>query len=363
MSSPVDFAALARQFGGKSALSSHEPAPQQAPQPSQDYGALAQQYGGRTLIQQPPRGQRATLPAGSEMDDPLTMAVGFAKGLLGFDQQPGFTPSGVGALLGAALPVTKGLNVLKTAVSGEQAAKDAIIAYHGSPHDFDQFSLSKIGTGEGNQAFGHGLYFAESPAVAEVYKGLQGRASIDPAANIASKVIQSGQNPSHRLRSVFPSMSEEEISAAITRARNPPEGKMYQVNINASPDDFLDWDKPLSQQSEKIQQVFRDVPQSPDIPGQLAVYRLGDKKINNPEAAKKMLEGGIPGIKYLDGGSRASGEGTRNYVVFDDSLVDILKKYGVLLPAIGMLQRYARANNGTVPSNVVESMIPKPKKQ
>src|SRR5258706_8248564 len=33
-----------------------------------------------------------------------------------------------------------------------------ITAYHGSPHDFDRFDLSRIGTGEGAQAYGHGLY-------------------------------------------------------------------------------------------------------------------------------------------------------------------------------------------------------------
>lgn len=45
-----------------------------------------------------------------------------------------------------------------------------IKAYHGSPHDFDKFDLSKIGTGEGSQAYGHGLYFAEHPGVAMAYK-------------------------------------------------------------------------------------------------------------------------------------------------------------------------------------------------
>ena len=45
-----------------------------------------------------------------------------------------------------------------------------IKAYHGSPHDFDAFDLSKIGTGEGAQAYGHGLYFAENPGTAEFYR-------------------------------------------------------------------------------------------------------------------------------------------------------------------------------------------------
>jgi hypothetical protein len=47
------------------------------------------------------------------------------------------------------------------------ALPDAITTYHGSPHDFDEFDMSKIGTGEGAQAYGHGLYFAENENVAK----------------------------------------------------------------------------------------------------------------------------------------------------------------------------------------------------
>ncbi len=41
--------------------------------------------------------------------------------------------------------------------------------YHGSPHLFNKFRMDKIGTGEGAQAYGHGLYFAENPAVAKTH--------------------------------------------------------------------------------------------------------------------------------------------------------------------------------------------------
>lgn len=41
--------------------------------------------------------------------------------------------------------------------------------YHGSPHDFEEFSTSAIGTGEGAAAYGWGLYFAEDPAIAGHY--------------------------------------------------------------------------------------------------------------------------------------------------------------------------------------------------
>jgi hypothetical protein len=45
--------------------------------------------------------------------------------------------------------------------AGKNEMRMGIKAYHGSPHDFDQFSMSKIGTGEGAQAYGHGLYFGD----------------------------------------------------------------------------------------------------------------------------------------------------------------------------------------------------------
>lgn len=43
-------------------------------------------------------------------------------------------------------------------------------AYHGTPHKFDNFSLEKIGTGEGAQVHGWGLYFAAIKDVSEQYR-------------------------------------------------------------------------------------------------------------------------------------------------------------------------------------------------
>ena len=48
------------------------------------------------------------------------------------------------------------------------------IVWHGSPYRFDKFDASKIGTGEGAQAYGHGLYLAESPDVAKSYRDVLG---------------------------------------------------------------------------------------------------------------------------------------------------------------------------------------------
>lgn len=43
-------------------------------------------------------------------------------------------------------------------------------AYHGSGAEFEKFDLQKIGSGEGNQAYGWGLYFASNKKIAEYYK-------------------------------------------------------------------------------------------------------------------------------------------------------------------------------------------------
>ena len=40
-------------------------------------------------------------------------------------------------------------------------------AYHGTPHSFERFDLGAIGTGEGNQAHGWGLYFAADKKIAD----------------------------------------------------------------------------------------------------------------------------------------------------------------------------------------------------
>lgn len=52
-------------------------------------------------------------------------------------------------------------------------------AWHGSPHDFDTFDLGAIGTGEGNQAHGWGLYFAKDKKIAENYRDILGANSIE----------------------------------------------------------------------------------------------------------------------------------------------------------------------------------------
>ena len=172
------------------------------------------------------------------------------------------------------------------AMQGQRGA----VVYHGSPHTFDNFDMSKIGTGEGAQAYGHGLYFADSPEVARGYQ-------------------------------------------ASTQAIDK-QSSFYKVDL---PDEhiakMLDWDKPLSQQAPNVQQALSKTPLPPETTGAQAYDWLqqiggGTKDKAQAFASRHLIDQGIPGIRYLDQGSRTGGAGTSNYVVFDDALPKILERNG-----------------------------------
>jgi hypothetical protein len=239
-----------------------------------------------------------------------------------------------------------------------------IRAYHGSPHDFDRFDLSKIGTGEGAQAYGHGLYFAEAEGVANRYrdklspvliKKTDGT-TINPDAasgvqGIAARFLtmHGGDVPTARAalekRNPGALQAFDELVAGQSGLQSA--GRMYEVNIKADPDQFLDWDVPLSQQPEKVRKVFEDriAPLNADLapelkagydpPGSAIAKWSGSHQDNYRANADALREAGIPGIRYKDQGSRGAEGGTSNYVVFDDKLIDIVKKYGLAALLMG----------------------------
>lgn len=250
-----------------------------------------------------------------------------------------------------------------------------IRAYHGSPHDFDRFDMSKIGTGEGAQAYGHGLYFAEKESVAKGYRDrlsdgptfadgtvvperaaslLADYKSIDGAIDAVRRRHDNVINQLSEYKALPPTWknawgeSRDDIIASLEaqitshktnsasaiaelealRGKTIAQpGRMYEVRINADPEDFIDWDKPLSQQSEKVRRAVdeRYIDAGSERP---LGERLG--RVTRDDGVRNdLLRQGIPGIRYLDQGSRGAGEGSRNYVVFDDNLVEILRKYGL----------------------------------
>lgn len=245
-----------------------------------------------------------------------------------------------------------------------------IVAYHGSPHTFDKFSLDKIGTGEGAQAYGHGLYFADSPEVAKSY--------MNPVVTpkLTDKEIQELVNLKIKSRKNVESLSNEEIykiNDLWTKhlnyedsIKNYKQPSFYKVDIpDEAVNNMLLWDKPLSEQPKAVQDALSKLGLEPSgrNSNKLAsdFYKeLGVNDISSPHPfasrlppsasglSKKMGYGtgrsasssllndyGISGIRYLDQGSRGAGQGTMNTVLFDDSLVKILERNGV--PLSGLL--------------------------
>jgi hypothetical protein len=308
------------------------------------------------------------------MADPQAQVMGIAAGV--------DVPGDVGGLVG----------MLKEKFP--KLADHIIKAYHGSPHDFEQFSLEKIGTGEGAQAYGHGLYFAENQQVAKDYqkslagadltlggKAIQDVPDLTPVQQkaltyLSERGIRPQDLDSRDIGDVFRSVGGQQgewpafakdwrglIDRGVELGK--PRGKMYEVAIKAHPDQFLDWDKPLSQQTNpQLMNIVRDslkkqgyLRPTDDGPRQLT-SALASWKMEHggmaettmesmlsrgligstPEETSQILkDAGIPGIKYFDQGSRVAGKGSRNYVVFDDQTVEILKKYGLLPPVAGAL--------------------------
>jgi hypothetical protein len=224
--------------------------------------------------------------------------------------------------------------------------------YHGSPHrlpptarnPLGEFDASKIGTGEGAQVYGHGIYTAEARPVAEEYaknlsekkyllsdeqKQMQSLAfdlrtavneknSLRPLASFsqdAAKRIKEIEQQEQLLRGTIEGLEK------ITSEQMA--GNLYKVDL---PDEkiakMLDWDKPLSQQSPEVQAALKGIeakfPEIPDFnlrkwmdtdPLASTFHNVLNRDLGVDPAiiASTLKERGIPGVKYLDQQSRNAG--------------------------------------------------------
>lgn len=285
-------------------------------------------------------------------------------------------------------------------------AWEPIEAYHGSPHDFTGFDINRIGTGEGAQSYGHGLYFAEREGVARHYRddlsAKDSKRSRDAFAEDYQKRFGEnwrkpleGDIARERARGdsggEFNAENLEDAKKLLEQGYSPivDGGVLYKVRINADREHFLDWDKSISEQPralaayEKLPENLRTSLEatleekgvSTDPRGMTGrdLYRALAAASDEHAASLSLHEAGILGIKYLDQGSRVFADGdnaklrieqieralkespsdgtpvgnarvaklhdeieqlkspTRNFVVFDDKLVEATHKNDVLI--------------------------------
>ena len=337
-------------------------------------GSLAELYG--ALLKQEPQGV-----LGAARFNPLMMAKALRQqqanprpslsSLMNYPQ----TWQQFGDNIQAHYPTDSPAAVRQAAFEAAKNAGPLMTVWQGSPHRFaptknnplGEFDATKIGSGEGAQAYGYGHYLAENKGVAKTYAEMDSPFAVaglkGPAATVKAlaKIDSKGKNPAQFLRDNYESQvaqwGKADVDAAIKSLES---GNLYKVDL---PDDqiakMLDWDKPLSQQAPEVQKFFApyaekmrkiDGGRSGAEWGDLAAPRTYDPTGNEllrlisksdrmtaqsvlnggfgPEISEKLRAAGIPGIRYLDGGSRAGGQGTSNFVVFpgNEGILKILAR-------------------------------------
>ena len=321
----------------------------------------------------------------------------------------------------------------------------SIKAYHGTPHKFDRFDMSKIGTGEGAQAYGHGLYFAENPEVAEQYQKRLGSIpsvtdflkshGIDDkslSTFIADDIV-SKNGDWNKVASNLKSMADVyddkdnlllKKVAGLLEQKTPEisSGNIYETSIQwpdaaresadpLSEHHLLDWDKPFDQQSDYIKnllsnyggqrghEIYKQIEQVAREKTPVMSKKAFDNRedalnyfteakqgytgkdqfkpfvetdngkfiVNYPEPSQFNQSGlgpvedasnylnslGIPGIKYLDQGSRTGG-GTSNYVMFGDEYPQIVNRASSLDELLNKYTKNALKSENYAQGGVVE---------
>jgi len=287
--------------------------------------------------------------------------------------------------IGNAIRGESGFPAFKSAIEQNKVPMYMPAAYHGTPHTLapeagaplGRFRTSAIGTGEGAQAYGHGLYFAGKREVAEHYrKVLSGDkdysyldydgATFDrsnPRHEAARRLLNAKRDNKTRSsiidqidgqlrrQNLHPSIKEKlrEVSNVLQNkdeAKVSGQGSLYKVELAPKENEYLLWDKPVSDSfidsvidksikeglvQDKDTALDAIASQDADRLGSIFYSLLSDQLGGDKQASQFLKEAGIPGIKYLDGSSRSKGEGDYNYVIFDEADVAITEK--LFMPA------------------------------
>jgi len=283
----------------------------------------------------------------------------------------GLGPAAIGAgLLGAAMAPEEaeaaGFGTLARAI-GRPTQR----LFQGSSAKFARPSMQSVGTGTGNQAFGYGLYFTEAPDIAGTYKrGLANKKMIQGiedqglvpgvSASELDDMIDEGVFGEAETRflsalrdadylgfdnvhnAAMVALKRGDLAKRYDAANDPAVaeldkianelGFLYEVEVPEG--SFIEWDLPLDQQPEVVQQVVKqNAPpelqkriESGQFKGLEAYYLFG----KDPEVNSMMWgQYGVPGIRYSSVRTKegkTSPDAPRNYVIFDENLINIVRR-------------------------------------
>jgi hypothetical protein len=242
----------------------------------------------------------------------------------------------------------KGAQLLQDLSQGSISPLDV---WHGSPHGpFTSFDRTKIGSGEGAQAYGYGHYTGEARGTGEGYmKNLSdfdikvdgkpfntddvshfAAMSVWQAGGDKKKAIDSLRESAISLKSRNVKWADDlakeniqqieylESGKPVPKYKEESKGYLYKIDL---PDEavaqMLDWDKLFSEQPKQVQNALKnsniaeiwksqygfDIEKNK--PQMDLVYKAVSEQLGSPDAASQYFKDlGIPGIRYLDEGSR-----------------------------------------------------------
>ena len=221
--------------------------------------------------------------------------------------------------------------------------------WHGSPHVFQRFDLGKIGTGEGAQMYGKGLYTAQDQEVAKRFTPRDTKFE-DALMKRYNQAEKAGDYTSMQVYEDFLTQkTPEEITKnfkdmgfvgkdlmtaqkAFDTAKNLYQqqtvGNLYKVDL---PDThirrMLDWDAPIKEQPMIVRKFAKSMGvDMNDLGGDLLA------KVGKDEAGRQAMQNaGIRGIKYADQMSNGQSKNTKNFVVFDPSHMTIQERNAKLI--------------------------------
>ena len=211
---------------------------------------------------------------------------------------------------------------------GRQAGRkydEGVLLYHGTHPDavFDIVDLKYVGTGEGKQFQGWGLYMASRKGIAAWYAETVSMGTMAAAGN-ASREYQTRVN-------------------WLVDLIGKRTGHVYEMEVmDSALKRYLDWSKKLSGQEPDVLAALQaenhfGVTITPNMTGH-SFYRALTRKIQTEtgmtfgeaqrEASTLMKNAGIKGNKYLDRPSRKPGikNPTYNFVAFDSNDIRVLKR-------------------------------------
>ena len=171
-----------------------------------------------------------------------------------------------GALEGTPLQVARMLTIdpnAKTAGEGHNQ-----VAWHGSPFDFDSFDLGKIGAGEGNQAHGWGLYYAENRKISDGYRKRLSSHKVDYTFIINGKAYDARETFEGRrlddLTVIHP-MATEDVSYILNDALYDKEIKKWQDDLEDVKKRFKDDPDEIREAEKETQEEINNINRKRDF--------------------------------------------------------------------------------------------------